>query len=272
VNPSLDTLPPPVPTGSPLAADVINEIREWHGLAREAYRIGVSLDEQMLAHFAAFKALLLERNVHVNLTAVTDPNEVERRLFLDALAMTPAIDRFLQRDSQRRSRSVRLIDIGSGAGFPGIALKIVRPDLNVVLVDSTAKKVAFQRDVIASLDLSGIEAIHGRAEELGRDVRYRESFQLATARAVANLPTLLELVTPFLEVCGEALLPKGLQLDDELRDGRRAARQLGCRLVDAESMPGGASRLIRVQKLTLTPRTYPRRTGLPNRLPLGGGG
>jgi 16S rRNA (guanine527-N7)-methyltransferase len=272
VNPSLDTLPPPVPTGAPAAADAIHESREWHGLAIEAERIGVPLDEQMLARFAAFQALLLDRNAHFNLTAVAAPDEVERRLFFDALAMIPAIDVFLRSDAQRRSRFVRLIDIGSGAGFPGIALKIVRPELIVVLVDSTAKKVVFQRDVFASLNLPGIEAIHVRAEELGRDARYRESFQLATARAVASLPTLLELVTPFLEVGGEALLPKGLQLDDELRAGRRAARQLGCRLVDAKPMPGGTSRLVRILKTTLTPHTYPRRIGLPNRLPLGGGG
>jgi 16S rRNA (guanine527-N7)-methyltransferase len=226
----------------------------------------------MLARFADYRTLLLTRNAHVNLTAVTDPDEVERRLFFDALAMVPAIDAFLTQSAQLRARSVRLIDIGSGAGFPGIALKIVRPELGIVLLDATAKKVAFQRDVISSLGLTGIEAVHGRAEEVGRDPRFREAFQLATARAVASLPTLLELVTPFLDIGGEAMLPKGLHLDEELKVGRRAARQLGCTLLDAELMPGGTSRLVRVRKSTLTPRSYPRRNGTPSRLPLGGGG
>ena len=272
MNPSLDPLPHPVLTGSPPAAGAIQDAPPWHGLASEADRIGVPLDEWMLARFEEYRTLLLDRNAHVNLTAVTDPVDVERRLFLDALAMVPAIDEFMTPDAQLPCRSVRLIDIGSGAGFPGIALKIVRPELDIVLLDATAKKVAFQRDIVASLGLTDIVAIHGRAEELGRDPRYREAFQLATARAVASLPTLLELVTPFLDVGGEAMLPKGLHLDEELTLGRRAARQLGCTLLEAKLMPGETSRLVRVLKTALTPRTYPRRTGIPNRLPLGGGG
>lgn len=272
MNPSLDSLPHPVLTGPPSAAGAIHEHPPWHGLATEADRIGVSIDERMIGQFGAYRELLLDRNAHVNLTAITNPDEVERRLFLDALAMIPTIDEFLARGAQLRTRSVRLIDIGSGAGLPGIALKIVRPDLDILLVDATAKKVAFEHDVIARLGLAGIEAIQGRAEEMGRDPRYREAFQLTTARAVASLPTLLELVTPFLDVGGEALLPKGLHIDEELKVGRRAARQLGCSLFDAELMPGGTSKLVRVRKTTLTPPTYPRRTGIPNRLPLGGGG
>ncbi len=272
MNPSPNTLPHPALSGTPPAADAIHETRAWRGLAFEANNLGVPLDEQMLARFGAYQALLLDRNAHVNLTSIKEPEEVERRLFLNAIAMVPAIDEFLVGEAQLRSRSVRLIDIGSGAGFPGIALKIARPDLNVVLLDATAKKVTFQRDVIAALDLSGIEAIQGRAEELGRNAHYREAFQIATARAVASLPALLELVTPYLEVGGIALLPKGVDLDEELRTGRRAARQLGCELLDAELMPCGASRLVRVLKTTLTPHAYPRRTGIPNRLPLGGGG
>ena len=269
MNPSLDSLPHPALTGPHPAAGAI---QPWHGLAIEADRIGMPLDEQMLRRFADFRTLLLDRSAHVNLTAISDPDEAERRLFLNALAMVPAIDEFLAQSAQLGTGSVRLIDIGSGAGLPGIALKIVRPELNVMLLDATAKKVTFQRDVISTLRLTGIEAIHGRAEELGRDPRFREVFQLTTARAVASLPTLLELVTPFLDVGGEALLPKGLDLDKELKSGLRAARQLGCTLLDAELMPGGTSRLVRVRKTTLTPQTYPRRTGIPNRLPLGGGG
>lgn len=272
MNPSLDTLPYPALTGPPPAAVSMHESPEWQGLAAEAEQIGVLVDQNMLAQFDAYRALILARNTHVNLTAITNPVEIERRLFLDALAMIPAIEELQKRIAQLPGQSIRLIDIGSGAGLPGIALKIARPELDVVLLDATAKKVAFQRDVIALLELSNIEAMHGRAEELGRDNQYRETFQLATARAVASLPTLLELVIPLLDNGGEALLPKGLQIDEELAAGDRAARLLGCSLLDAKIMATGASRLVRVRKNTLTPRAYPRRIGIPNRLPLGGGG
>lgn len=240
----------------------------WTGLRREAARIGVPLDPQALARFDRYRDLLIERNAQFNLTAIRDPVEVERRLFLDALAMLPAIDAFVH-GKQPCAASVRLIDVGSGAGFPGLPLKIARPELDVTLLDATRKKVGFLEDVIAALGLPSIRALHGRAEDLGHDTAFRERFDMATARAVAALPTLLELTVPFLDVGGRAFLPKGLDIAEELRSGGRAACKLGAEIVSADIAPTGESRLVIVEKQRLTAPLYPRRAGLPNQSPLG---
>jgi 16S rRNA (guanine527-N7)-methyltransferase len=251
------------------ATDSLTFNSSWSGLAVEAGRIGMDLDPETAARFVRYRELLLERNEHVNLTAIRHPDEVERRLFLDALAMLPAIDAFLE-GAQLRQQA-RLIDIGSGAGFPGLALKIARPDLDVTLVDATAKKVAFLNEIISDLELDAVRATHGRAEELGQNPRYREQFEIATARAVANLPVLLEFVLPFLDVGGQAFLPKGLSIEDELKAGRRAAKRLGAEIVSAQRAPLTDTRLVIARKTTLTARVYPRRTGIPASSPLGGG-
>ena len=239
---------------------------EWPGLAAAAANFGVPLSSEMLEQLAAYLRLLSDRNAQFNLTAVREPQAMERRLFLDAIAMVPTLDKV----SMSRGASAQgLIDIGSGAGFPGLVLKIVRPALAVTLLDATGKKVRFLDEVIAATDLTGVQAIHGRAEELARKPAYREQFNLATARAVASLPVLLELTTPFLDVGGSALLPKGLDLAEELTQGRKAARLLGCRVASSEVLPEGDTRLVVVEKVTLTPQKFPRPTGIPNQAPLG---
>jgi 16S rRNA (guanine527-N7)-methyltransferase len=257
------------PAGMLPSTDSRTSDDSWSGLAVEASFIGVELDPLASARFTRYRDLLLERNAHVNLTAIRQPVEIERRLYLDALAMLPAIDAFLETEGQ--NCQARLIDIGSGAGFPGLVLKIARPALDVTLVDATAKKVAFVGDVIADLELAGVRAVHGRAEELGQNPRYREQFEIATARAVASLPVLLEFVLPFLDVGGRAFLPKGLAIDDELTAGRRAAKRLGAEIVSSERVLSGETRLIIAHKTTLTAKAYPRHTGIPARSPLGQG-
>ena len=240
----------------------------WSGLADESRQLGVPLDGEAELRFARYRDLLLDRNSRLNLTAVRDPIEVERRLFLDALAMLPAIDREISPADLARPR---LVDVGSGAGFPGLALKIARPHLSLTLIDATAKKVAFLEEVIAGLGLTDARAVHGRVEELGQDPSFRESFDLATARAVASLPVLLEYVMPFLAVGGTAFLPKGLAIDEELRLGRRASMPLGAEIVSSELLPVAGTKLVVARKIAPTPASYPRRTGLPSRSPLGGG-
>ena len=242
------------------------------GLAGMAASAGVPLDPGQLARFDAYRDLLLEWNTRVNLTAVTDPAAVERRLFLDALRMVPAIDeyrRLIGADVVLAS-TLRLVDVGSGAGFPGLALKIARPDLDVTLVEATGKKAAFLDHAVAALGLTGVTAIHARAEELGHDPAHRAAYDLATARAVASLPALLELCVPLLREGGRAFFPKGLELADELAIGSRAAAVLGARIVAADPLPGGETRLVVVDKTGPTPTRYPRRPGLPAREPLGG--
>ena len=148
-------------------------------------------------------------------------------------------------------------------------MKIVRPHLDVTLVDATAKKVAFVNEVIAALELEGARAVQGRAEELARERVYRARFGLATARAVASLPVLLEYVVPFLSIGGTALLPKGLEIAEELRLGRRAAAILGAEIVSALALPFGTTRLVVARKVSPTAAAYPRRVGIPSRDPLG---
>lgn len=239
-------------------------------LARQA---GVPLEAAQLSRFDAYRTLLLERGAKVNLTAITDPGEVDRRLFLDALRMVPVLDECLGAPAGttgRRAKAARLVDIGSGAGFPGLVLKIARPDLQVTLIEATGKKVAFLQDVIAALTLDGVTAIHARAEDTAHDPRHREKYDLATARAVASLPALLELCAPLLRLGGQAFFPKGLEIEEELAAGRRAAPLVGARVLQADPLPGGETRLVVVEKTGLTHPRYPRRAGLPAREPLGG--
>ena len=249
-------------------ADVV-ELASWPGLSSAAQSIDVPLDEGAIARFDRYRNLLLEWNARLNLTAMRDADAIDRVLILDALAMIPTLDQFLDR-TERAKSGVSLIDIGSGAGFPGLVLKIARPDLNVTLVDATAKKVAFLTAAIDHLELTEVRALHGRAETLGQDQRYRGRFDLATARAVASLPVLLEYVVPLLRIGGSALMPKGIEIADELRAGRQAAGKLGARIVSADQSALPTTRLVVAEKIAPTPGRYPRRIGVPSQCPLPG--
>jgi 16S rRNA (guanine527-N7)-methyltransferase len=240
----------------------------WPGLVQAADRIGIPLNAEAADRFARFRDLLLRHNAQFNLTAIRDAEGIERRLFLDALAMIPALD-----DAMETSAGLNplVVDIGAGAGFPGLPLKIARPEIDLTLIDATAKKVAFLNEVIAELRLDQARAVHGRAEILGQDRAFRDRFDVATARAVAGLPVLLEYVLPFLSIDGTALLPKGLQIDEELGSGRRAAAALGGDIVSADRLPVEGTRLVVATKTRATPTMYPRGVGVPSRSPLGRG-
>ncbi len=269
MNPGSGVSSPPALARSDAAFDVLSPDTVWPGLARAAAAIGVPLDGEARARFDRYRDLLQERSAQFNLTAIQEPHEIERRLFLDALAMVPVLDRAIQARTPQSEASVRLVDIGTGAGFPGLALKIARPTLDITLVDATAKKITFLRDVITVLDLEDVQAMHGRAEDLGHDPALRARFDVATARAVASLPVLLEYVVPLLRIGGTAILPKGLKIDEELQAGRRAASLLGAEIVSAAKLPVDTTRLVVAAKIALTPGVYPRRVGIPSRSPLG---
>ena len=226
---------------------------------------GIDLDPTALARFDAYRDLLLDWNARLNLTAITDPAEIDRRLFLDALLLLPAVDAV----AAGGDRPKRLADVGSGAGFPGLALKVARPDLALTLIEATGKKVAFLEACLDELELEDAVAIHARAEEIGHDPSHRGRYDLATARAVAALPALLELCVPLLRPGGRALFPKGLDLATEIEAGRRAAPLVGARLVASDVLPGGQTTLIVAEKTDPTPARFPRRPGLPARDPLG---
>lgn len=259
----------PAESGTDAAMALFLPRNDWSGLADASGRLGVPLDTEALERFARYRDLLLERSAQFNLTAIRDAAEIERRLFLDAIAMVPALDRLIEVNPGRLGNSMRLVDVGTGAGFPGLALKIARPGLDVTLIDATAKKVAFVNEAIESLALDAVRAVQGRAEELGQDRSYRAQFEITTARAVASLPVLLEYVIPLLKVGGTALLPKGLEIAGELKLGRRAATILGAEIVSASKLSLETTRLVVARKIAPTRAAYPRRAGIPSREPLG---
>jgi 16S rRNA (guanine527-N7)-methyltransferase len=269
VNPISGTSSLSAESGTDAAMTLFPPRNDWPGLADASGQLGVPLDSESLERFARYRDFLLERSTRFNLTAIRDPAEIERRLFLDAIAMVPELDRLIEANHGRTDSRVRLIDVGTGAGFPGLALKIVRPGLDVTLVDATAKKVAFVNEAIEAMALDAVRAVQGRAEELGKDRTYRAQFEVATARAVASLPVLLEYVIPLLKVGGTALLPKGLEIADELKLGRRAAAMLGAEIVSASKLQLGTTRLVIARKIAPTIAAHPRRPGVPRREPLG---
>jgi 16S rRNA (guanine527-N7)-methyltransferase len=182
-------------------------------------QLDLALSDQQLEQFMRYQQELLDWNARFNLTAITDSEGVQVKHFLDSLSLLAAYDR----------PRTRLLDIGTGAGFPGLPLKIVRPEWRITLLEATGKKVTFLRQNIETLHLDGIEAIQGRAEELAHQPAYRAAFDTVTARAVASLSTLLEYSAPYCRVGGVIIFPKKGELADELLRGKHAAGQLGAR-------------------------------------------
>ncbi len=216
------------------------------------HRPGLTLSEEQREQFVRYREELLDWNTRVNLTAITNPEEVQVKHFLDSLSLLLVYDK----------PQTRLLDIGTGAGFPGLALKIVRPEWQVVLFEATGKKVTFLRHVIGTLHLTGVEVVHGRAEELAHKPQYRATFDVVTARAVAALPTLLEYSAPFCRVGGEIILFKKGDIGSELIQGQRAARLLGAIFKEdiPVTLPGleDDRRLLVWQQQRPCPPQYPR--------------
>ena len=213
-------------------------------------------DEQALERFELYQRLLLEWNEKMNLTAITDPVEVARKHFADSLAALP----YLQ-------PGTKVIDVGTGAGFPGVPLLILRPELQLTLADSLQKRLTFLDALLQELGLRA-QLVHGRAEDLGQNRLYREQFDAALSRAVAGLPVLLELTTPFVKVGGAAIAYKG-DAAEELEKAKSAAFLLHVQLRQVELASDLGKRcLIFADKKAPTPKAYPRKAGTPNRKPL----
>ncbi len=229
-------------------------------LAEHAREFGIELSPTQLEAFELYYRKLVEWNARFNLTTITEREDVIVKHFLDSLSVAPAI-----------SKAATLIDIGSGAGFPGLPLKIALPSLRVTVMDSTGKKVEFLKHVIAALNLSEVTALHARAEELARQPAHREKYDAAVARAVGGLTTLLEYALPFVRVGGVFVAQKGIDVDEEVRRAARAIKELGGRLREVVSvqLPGLEPRhLIVVEKIALTPGIYPRGGGAPKNKPI----
>lgn len=229
--------------------------------------LGVTLDGAQLDQFATLRDLLLDWNTRVNLTAITDPAEVVIRHFLDSLTCAQALS------PEERDRPLAVLDVGSGAGFPGLPLAIAFPHWQVTLLEATGKKTRFQEAAIEALQLSNTRAVGGRAEELAHAPEWRGRFDLVLARAVAALPTLLEYCAPFVRPGGWIIAPKKGDLAEELASGERAARALGARLLAAVPItvaPLNDGRVLLVARvLRATPAQYPRAGGAPLKRPLG---
>ena len=241
---------------------------EWAPLVEGAAPLGLALNDAQIERFARFRALLLDWNARVNLTAITDPAEIVRLHFLDSLTCMLALP------ADVRARSSRLLDVGSGAGLPGLALAIARPQWRVTSLEATGKKVRFQEAVIAALGLENARVVTGRAEEAGRTPEHRGAYDIVTARALAALPTLLEYCAPFVRVGGLIIAPKKGDLTAEIAAGTRAASLLGAHLLEPipvtlPVLSDGRVLLVARQQRPCPPQ-YPRAAGAPAKRPLGG--
>jgi 16S rRNA (guanine527-N7)-methyltransferase len=225
-----------------------------------ARAFGISLTRAQGDAFETYYRELVAWNARVNLTAITARDDVIVKHFLDALSVAP------QLHSARN-----LIDIGAGAGLPGIPLKIVLPHLRLTLLEATRKKIEFLKHIITQLNLPDAVAVHARAEDLACDAAHREQYDAAVARAIASLATLLEYALPFVRQGGVFIAQKGVEVDDEIRAAARALDLLGGRVRESVpvQLPGLEPRhLIVVEKIAATPDKYPRRAGVPERKPL----
>lgn len=230
-------------------------------LIQHAAQWGVSLPNTVLAQFRLYAEALLRYNEHTNLTAITDLMGVYVRHFLDSLALAPYLG----------TTEGSLIDLGTGAGFPGVPLKLLYPGLRLCLVDSVGKKTAFLAQLVDLLALTQVRVLTERAEAVGRLPREREQYDLVTARAMAELRVLLEYGLPLLRVGGRMLAPKGADAAGEVAAADQALRHLGGRVDDLVpvQLPGLEPRsLVVITKIAPTPARYPRPVGVPTRRPL----
>ncbi|MCZ7570910.1 MAG: 16S rRNA (guanine(527)-N(7))-methyltransferase RsmG [Ardenticatenaceae bacterium] len=229
--------------------------------------LGAPLSDEQLAQFARFGELLLEWNERLNLTAIVEPQEVVTKHFMDSLSVLAVLRPPLA------AAPPAVIDVGTGGGFPGIPLKIARPEWRVTLLEATRKKTGFLAMVVRELGLEGVTIVWGRAEEVAHEPGQREVYDAAVARAVAELAALAELCLPFVRLGGQFVAQKGARVDEEVDRASRALELLGGRLVAIERLevPGlvGEERaLVAIKKVAPTPAKYPRRAGMPVKRPL----
>ncbi|MBO6155675.1 MAG: 16S rRNA (guanine(527)-N(7))-methyltransferase RsmG [Lachnospiraceae bacterium] len=223
----------------------------------------IELTEKQIDEFLTYYEMLVEKNKVMNLTAITEFDEVIEKHFLDSLSLIKV------KDLHNRTN---VLDLGTGADFPGIPLKIAFPELNITLMDSLNKRILFLQDVINELGLTDIEAIHGRAEEAARNKKYREKYDLCVSRAVANISTLSEYCLPFVKVGGEFISYKSGNIDEELDAAKKGIKILGGTITDVHKFDLGENKqgrsFVIIDKNQSTPKTYPRKAGTPSKNPL----
>ena len=225
--------------------------------------LGIVATEEQLNNLKIYADFLLEYNEHTNLTAIKDLDSVYLKHFYDSLTLIKAID---------LSKEIKVIDIGTGAGFPGIPLKIAFPNLKITLLDSLNKRIKFLDEVIDKLELKDIITIHGRAEDFAKDKNYRQSFDLCVSRAVANLSTLSEYCLPYVKTGGKFVSYKSEKITDEMNAAKNAIKILGGNISEQVEFILPDSDIYRnlfiIDKIKDTPMKYPRKAGLPSKEPL----
>ena len=224
-------------------------------------QISVDINEEQTNKFYNYMELLLEWNEKMNLTAITEPDEVILKHFIDSIT----VEKYINKEA-------KIIDVGTGAGFPGIPLSIIRNDLNITLMDSLNKRIKFLDEVVEKNNLINVDTVHSRAEELARNSDYREKFDIATSRAVASLNVLLEYMVPFVKVGGYCICMKGSNVDEELNNAKKALDVLNCKVEKVErfNLPGSdyGRNIIIIKKIGETSKKYPRKPGTPAKEPL----
>ena len=221
-------------------------------LKEEALKFGIELDDEMINQFDEYANLLVEYNKVMNLTAITEKNEIDEKHFLDSTTLLL---------SNKLKENAKMIDIGAGAGFPSLPVKIARKDIDVVMLDSLNKRIGFLNTVIGKLGLEKIKAVHLRAEEGGRIKEYRENFDFVCSRAVAALNVLCEYCLPFVKVGGYFIAMKGAKAQEEIADAKSAIKLLGGKIVNEKSFSlsdGGERTLVVIKKISQIPPKYPR--------------
>ena len=230
-------------------------------LKAEAEKIGVTLDETALKRLDIYAEMLVETNKTLNLTAITDPDEIVYKHFIDSLALLTCVD---------FKENAKVIDVGTGAGFPGVVLLIARPDLNMTLLDGTNKRLVFISNVLNELDLKA-NVVHMRAELAGKDENFREQFDVVTARAVANLNTLSEYCMPFVKIGGYFAPMKSAKTDEEVATAKGAIKLLGGKIKEIKELNidnCGERYVILTKKISQTPSKYPRASAQISKKPL----
>lgn len=239
---------------------ILNEFRKEMNLFVED--MGITFTERQIEQFFKYMNLLLYWNEKINLTAIVDPKEIIVKHFIDSVTLSKYIP-----------LGTTLVDVGTGAGFPGIPLKILRDDIDITLLDSLQKRISFLNIVIEELNFRGIRTMHSRVEEFSKSSKYREKYDIATSRAVANMSTLAEYLLPNVKVSGEVLAMKGSSVEEELSKAKNAISILGGEIQKVEEFKLPKTDIKRsivvLRKIKNTPPKYPRKAGIPAKEPIG---